>query len=86
MVAPHPEQVLSLLEQVTENKSLNQNDDMVIDEISKFQPGLSIKDVGCIYASYPQYKSNILQNLFKSFKLLSTHSKYSKILDRKSVV
>ena len=34
--------------------------------------------VGCIYASYPRYKSNILQNLFKSFKLLSKHSKYSK--------
>ena len=35
--------------------------------------------VGYIYASYPRYKSNILQNLFKSFKLLSKHSKYSKI-------
>ena len=35
--------------------------------------------VGCIYASYPRYKSNILQNLFKSFKLLSKHLKYSKI-------
>ena len=31
-VAPHPEQVLSLLQQVTENKSLNQNNDMVINE------------------------------------------------------
>ena len=31
-VAPHPEQVPSLLQQVTENKSLDQNDDMVIDE------------------------------------------------------
>ena len=35
--------------------------------------------VGCIYASYPRYKSNILRNLFKSLKLLSKHSKYSKI-------
>ena len=32
MVAPHPEKVPSLLQQVSENKSLNQNDDMVIDE------------------------------------------------------
>ena len=32
MVAPHPEQVPSLLEQVTESKSLDQNNDMVIDE------------------------------------------------------
>ena len=32
MVAPHPEQMPSLLQQVTENRSLNQNDDMVIDE------------------------------------------------------
>ena len=31
-VAPHPEQVPSLLQQVTENKSLNQNDAMVIDK------------------------------------------------------
>ena len=31
-VAPHPEQMPSLLQQVTENKSLNQNDDMVIDK------------------------------------------------------
>ena len=34
--------------------------------------------VGCIYASYPQYKSNILQNLFKSFKLSLKHSKLLK--------
>ena len=32
MVAPHPEQILSLLQRVTESKSLNQNDAMVIDE------------------------------------------------------
>ena len=32
MVAPHPEQVPSLLQRVTENKSLDQNYDMVIDE------------------------------------------------------
>ena len=32
MVAPHPEQMLSLLQRVTENKSLDQNDAMVIDE------------------------------------------------------
>ena len=35
--------------------------------------------VGCIYASYSRYKSNILQNSFKSLKLLSKSSKYSKI-------
>ena len=32
MVAPHPEQVPSLLQWVTENKSLNQNNDMVTNE------------------------------------------------------
>ena len=32
MVAPHLEQIPSFLQQVTENKSLDQNDDMVIDE------------------------------------------------------
>ena len=32
MVAPHLEQVPSFLQWVTENKSLKQNDDMVIDE------------------------------------------------------
>ena len=31
-VAPHPEQIPSLLQQVTENKSLDQNDAMVINE------------------------------------------------------
>ena len=31
-VVPHPEQVPSFLQWVTENKSLDQNDDMVIDE------------------------------------------------------
>ena len=32
MVVPHPEQVPCLLKQVTENKSLDQSDDMVIDK------------------------------------------------------
>ena len=32
MVAPHPEKIPSLLQRVTENKSLDQNDDMIIDE------------------------------------------------------
>ena len=32
MVAPHLEQVPSLLQRVTENKSLDQNNDMIIDE------------------------------------------------------
>ena len=32
MVALHPEQVPSLLQRVTENKSLDQNDAMVINE------------------------------------------------------
>ena len=32
MVAPHLEQIPSLLQRVTENKSLDQNDDMIIDE------------------------------------------------------
>ena len=31
-MASHPEQIPSLLQRVTENKSLNQNDDMIIDE------------------------------------------------------
>ena len=31
-VAPHPEQIPNLLQRVTENKSLDQNDDMIIDE------------------------------------------------------
>ena len=35
------------------------------------------RDVGCIYASYPQYKSNIFQHLSNSFKI---SSKYSKLL------
>ena len=34
--------------------------------------------VGCIYASNPRYKFNILQNLFKSFKLLLKHSRLLK--------
>ena len=34
--------------------------------------------VGCIYASYPQCKSNIFQCLFNSFKLLSKHQKLLK--------
>ena len=31
-MAPHLEQTPSLLQRVTENKSLDQNDDMIIDE------------------------------------------------------
>ena len=34
--------------------------------------------VRCIYASYPQYKSNILQHLFNLFKLSPKHSKQLK--------
>ena len=35
--------------------------------------------VGCIYASNPQYKSNIFQSLFNLFKPLSKHQNHSKI-------
>ena len=42
-VAPHPEQVPSLLQQVTENKSLEQNDDMVIDEPEHVMAGSSTR-------------------------------------------
>ena len=45
MVAPHPEQIPSLLQQVTENKSLNQNDDMVIDEPDHTVAGLSTRPI-----------------------------------------
>ena len=41
MVAPHPEQIPSFLQWVTENKSLNQNDDMIIDEPDHPVAGLS---------------------------------------------
>ena len=34
--------------------------------------------VGCIYASYPQYKSNIFQHLCNLFKLSPKHSKLLK--------
>ena len=43
MVAPHPEKVPSLLQQVTENKSLKQNDDMVIDEPEHVVAGSSTR-------------------------------------------
>ena len=39
---------------------------------------LHTTSVGCIYASYPQYKSNIFQCLFNSFKILSKHQKLLK--------
>ena len=42
-VAPHPEQIPSLLQQVTENKSLNQNDDMIIDEPDHLVAGSSTR-------------------------------------------
>ena len=41
-MVPHPEQVLSLLQWVTENKSLDQNDDMVINEPEHVVAGPSI--------------------------------------------
>ena len=41
-VVPHPEQVPSLLQWVTENKSLEQNDDMVIDEPEHVMAGSSM--------------------------------------------
>ena len=40
-VAPHPEQIPSFLQQVTENKWLDQNDDMIIDEPDHPVAGLS---------------------------------------------
>ena len=42
MVPPHLEQVPSLLQWVTANKSLNQNDDMVIDELAPAIAGSSM--------------------------------------------
>ena len=44
-VAPHLEQVPSLLQQVTENKSLKQNNDMVIDEPEHAVAGSSMHPV-----------------------------------------
>ena len=41
-VVPHPEQVPSLLQQVTENKLLNQNNDMIIDDPVPDIAGLSM--------------------------------------------
>ena len=41
-MAPHPEQVPSLFQRVTENKSLKQNDDMVIDEPEHVMAGSSM--------------------------------------------
>ena len=45
MVAPHPEQMPSLLQQVTENKSLDQNEDMVIDKPDHAVAGSSTRPV-----------------------------------------
>ena len=41
MVVPHPEQVPSFLQQVIDNKSLDQNNDMVINEPEHVVAGLS---------------------------------------------
>ena len=41
MVAPHLEQIPSLLQRVTEHKSLNQNDDMIMDKPDHPVAGLS---------------------------------------------
>ena len=45
MVAAHPEQIPSLLQRVTENKSLDQNDDLVIDEPDHAVAGSSTRPV-----------------------------------------
>ena len=45
MVVPHPEQMPSLLQQVTENKLLKQNNDMVIDEPEHAVAGSSMHPV-----------------------------------------
>ena len=44
-MAPHPEQMPSLLQQVTENKSLDQNTDMVIDKPNHAVAGSSTRPV-----------------------------------------
>ena len=44
-VAPHLEQIPSLLQQVTENKSLDQNDAMVINEPDHPVAGLSTRPI-----------------------------------------
>ena len=45
MVVSHPEQVPSLLQWVTENKSLDQNNDMVIDEPDHAVAGSSTRPI-----------------------------------------
>ena len=40
--------------------------------------GTEVRSVGCIYASYPQYKSNIFQHFSNSFRILSKHQKLLK--------
>ena len=48
MVVPHPEQMPSLLQQVTENKLLDQNDDIVIDEPDHAVAGSSMRLVSIL--------------------------------------
>ena len=48
MVVPHLEQMPSLLQRVTENKSLDQNDDMVIDEPDHAVAGSSTRLVSIL--------------------------------------
>ena len=45
MVAPHPEQIPSLLQQVTENESLDQNDDMISNELDNSVAGSSTRPI-----------------------------------------
>ena len=47
-MAPHPEQMPSLLQQVTENKSLKQNNDMVINEPEHAVAGSSMHPVSIL--------------------------------------
>ena len=49
-----------------------------LNNLQKEVKTLGKNNVGCIYASYPQYKSNIFQRLFNSFKFLSKHQKLLK--------
>ena len=48
MVAPHPEKMPSLLQWVTENKSLDQNDDMIINEPDHAVAGSSTHPVSIL--------------------------------------
>ena len=59
--------------------SMKQSEEPQSSKAKKGRSGTRVEvNVGCIYASYPRYKSDILQNLFKSFKLLPKHSKLLK--------